>query len=160
MIPAWHQRLGRCVVSAWRPALKTGVWLLCISVPLSFAVLLLKVSGLFTEVVYSEKKDMNFTGSDSALVVAGYEEVLYISPGKEFSCRVGITARFYGSGRELFESAYSGMPKKNIVLDSNESMKELGFIVAGSFKNMANTMMKQMETTLEENGTARKREYH
>ncbi len=41
-----RSRLRGCVVSAWRPALKTGVWLLSITVPVSFAVLLLKVTGV------------------------------------------------------------------------------------------------------------------
>ena len=35
-----------CVVSALRPALKTGLWIIAITVPVSFGVLLLKMTGL------------------------------------------------------------------------------------------------------------------
>lgn len=43
---ALHQRLRRCWGSAWPPALKTGLWLLAVTVPVSFAVLLLKLTGV------------------------------------------------------------------------------------------------------------------
>jgi len=41
----WQDKLWSCIVEAFQPALKTGLWLLYITVPVSFAVLLLKVSG-------------------------------------------------------------------------------------------------------------------
>ncbi len=39
-------RLKGCVVSAWQSAFKTSVWLLSVTIPVSFGVLLLKVTGL------------------------------------------------------------------------------------------------------------------
>ncbi len=42
------QRLRKCITEAWPPALKTTRWLLSITVPISFAVLLMKLSGLLT----------------------------------------------------------------------------------------------------------------
>jgi hypothetical protein len=52
MLPAnqeaapWLARLGACVTTAVPPALRIGAWLLRIIVPVSFAVLLLKTTGL------------------------------------------------------------------------------------------------------------------
>ncbi len=43
--PAWPGTLKRCVVEAVPPALRTGRWLLSITVPVSFAVLILKTTG-------------------------------------------------------------------------------------------------------------------
>ncbi len=40
------QRLHGCVVKSFRPAAKTGFWLIKITVPVSFGVLLLKFTGL------------------------------------------------------------------------------------------------------------------
>ncbi len=42
----WKERLWPCVVKAYPPAIKTGLWLLSITVPVSFAVLLMKLTGL------------------------------------------------------------------------------------------------------------------
>lgn len=44
--PVWHARLGRCVTTALPAAMRTGLWLLLVTVPLSFAVLLMKTSGV------------------------------------------------------------------------------------------------------------------
>ena len=43
--PAWPATLKRCVVEALPPAFRTGRWLLSITVPVSFAVLILKTTG-------------------------------------------------------------------------------------------------------------------
>ncbi len=43
--PAWTATLKRCVVEAFPPALRTGVWLLSITIPVSFVVLILKTTG-------------------------------------------------------------------------------------------------------------------
>jgi spore maturation protein SpmB len=40
------QRIRSCVVKAIAPALKTGLWIIKITVPVSFCVLLLKLTGL------------------------------------------------------------------------------------------------------------------
>ena len=42
---AWPATLKRCVVEAIPPALRTGRWLLSITIPVSFAVLILKTTG-------------------------------------------------------------------------------------------------------------------
>ena len=42
----WHARLRRCIRDAWRPALRIALWLLRITVPISFAVLILDLSGV------------------------------------------------------------------------------------------------------------------
>ena len=42
---AWQARLRGCFVSALRPAWETGLWLLAVTVPVSFVVLVLKVTG-------------------------------------------------------------------------------------------------------------------
>ena len=42
----WLERVRRCVVDAVPVATKTGLWLLFITVPLSFAVLLMKITGV------------------------------------------------------------------------------------------------------------------
>lgn len=43
--PAWRETLKRCVVEAFPPAMRTGRWLLSITIPVSFAVLILKTTG-------------------------------------------------------------------------------------------------------------------
>ncbi len=43
--PAWPATLKRCVVEALPPALRTGLWLLSITIPVSFVVLILKATG-------------------------------------------------------------------------------------------------------------------
>ena len=40
------EKFKTCVVTALRPALKTGLWIIGITVPVSFGVLLLKVTGM------------------------------------------------------------------------------------------------------------------
>lgn len=42
----WKERLRPCFVNAFPPAMKTGWWLLSITIPVSFAVLLMKLTGL------------------------------------------------------------------------------------------------------------------
>lgn len=42
----WNRRIAPCFVNAYKPALKTGIWLLSITVPVSFVVLLMKMTGL------------------------------------------------------------------------------------------------------------------
>jgi hypothetical protein len=42
----WKKRLWPCVVKAYPSAIKTGLWLLSITVPVSFAVLVMKLTGL------------------------------------------------------------------------------------------------------------------
>ena len=42
----WRDRLWPCVAKAYPPALKTGLWLLYITVPVSFGVLLMKLTGM------------------------------------------------------------------------------------------------------------------
>ena len=42
------QRLHGCIVKSLRPAVKTGFWIIKITVPVSFGVLLLKFTGLLT----------------------------------------------------------------------------------------------------------------
>ena len=42
------RRLHGCVVKSLRPAIKTGLWIIKITVPVSFGVLLLKFTGLLT----------------------------------------------------------------------------------------------------------------
>lgn len=44
--PSWHARLRGCVVAACPVAVKTGLWLLKITVPLSFLVMVMKVTGI------------------------------------------------------------------------------------------------------------------
>ena len=39
-------RLKRCAAQAIRPAIKTGLWILAITVPISLGVLILKLTGL------------------------------------------------------------------------------------------------------------------
>lgn len=41
----WTQRLGDCLSTAFKPALRIALWLITITVPVSFAVLLLDLSG-------------------------------------------------------------------------------------------------------------------
>jgi hypothetical protein len=43
---ALGMRLKGCVISAWQSAFKTSLWLLSVTIPVSFGVLLLKVTGL------------------------------------------------------------------------------------------------------------------
>jgi hypothetical protein len=40
------QRVRSCIVKSFRPAVKTGLWIIKITVPVSFGVLLLKLTGL------------------------------------------------------------------------------------------------------------------
>ena len=49
-IPNWRTRLLGCIIQALRPALKTGVWIIKITVPISFAVMLLKVTGMLPHI--------------------------------------------------------------------------------------------------------------
>ncbi len=42
----WKKRLWPCVVKAYPSAIKTGLWLLSITVPVSFAVLVMKLTGM------------------------------------------------------------------------------------------------------------------
>lgn len=44
----FFQRVRTCVVQALAPAIKTGLWIIKITVPVSFAVLLLKLTGLLS----------------------------------------------------------------------------------------------------------------
>lgn len=46
LAPIWTERLWPCVTKAYPPAIKTGLWLLSITVPVSFVVLLMKLTGL------------------------------------------------------------------------------------------------------------------
>jgi len=41
----WHLRLSDCFRTAWKPALRIALWLIAVTVPVSFAVLLLDLSG-------------------------------------------------------------------------------------------------------------------
>jgi len=43
---SWREKLRSCIVSAYPAALRTGLWLLLVTVPVSFAVLLMKQFGL------------------------------------------------------------------------------------------------------------------
>ena len=46
----WRARLSACATGAVPPALRTGLWMIRITVPISFAVMLLKVTGMLPHI--------------------------------------------------------------------------------------------------------------
>jgi hypothetical protein len=69
---AWRHRLRSCFVNALPPAFKTGLWLLSVTVPVSFAVLLLKVTGVLGVLarIFSPVFSLFGMPGESALVFA------------------------------------------------------------------------------------------
>jgi spore maturation protein SpmB len=66
----WKERLWPCVVKAYPSAIKTGLWLLSITVPVSFAVLVMKLTGLLQIVARLFEPLFSFFGlpGESAIV--------------------------------------------------------------------------------------------
>ena len=70
--PQWPETLKRCVVEAIPPALRTGRWLLAITIPVSFAVLILKTTGVLNlmAVVFAPLFALMGLPGESAIVFA------------------------------------------------------------------------------------------
>ncbi|MCD6116240.1 nucleoside recognition protein [bacterium] len=71
-ITKWQERLRLCVKDAMPPALKTGVWLLSITVPVSFLVFILKITGVLEVIAQFFAPAFAFAGlpGESAIVFA------------------------------------------------------------------------------------------
>ncbi len=66
----WQERLRSCVKDAIPPSLKTGLWLLSITVPVSFAVFIFKMTGVLEIIAHFFAPAFSFIGlpGESAIV--------------------------------------------------------------------------------------------